>query len=130
MVLALADLPDSATGPQLEQERKAHQRTDDRNNVAVVSGSGCCGTAVNYTLVDGQERFLVEGLCEILSLAKQGPEICRSRSRMAEVATDRAGVALVTWCGAWILLGQLARRQMSARARQTLFMRGGRDSTL
>lgn len=44
--------------------------------MAVVAGVDVGGTAVNYTLVDGQERFLVEGLCEHPSLAKQGPQIC------------------------------------------------------
>jgi predicted NBD/HSP70 family sugar kinase len=53
------------------------------------------GTAVNYTLVDGQERFLVEGLCEHPSLAKQGPEICLQQiADGLKIATDRAGVAL------------------------------------
>ena len=44
--------------------------------MSVVAGVDVGGTAVNYTLVDGQEKFLVEGLCEHPSLAKQGPEIC------------------------------------------------------
>jgi len=64
--------------------------------VAVVAGVDVGGTAVNYTLVDGQERFLVEGLCEHPSLAKQGPEICLQQiADGLKVATDRAGVALV-----------------------------------
>jgi glucokinase len=64
--------------------------------VAVVAGVDLGGTAVNYTLVDGQEKFLVEGLCEHPSLAKQGPEICLQQiADGLKVATDRAGVALV-----------------------------------
>ena len=64
--------------------------------MAVVAGVDVGGTAVNYTLVDGQERFLVEGLCEHPSLAKQGPGICLQQiADGLKVATDRAGVALV-----------------------------------
>jgi predicted NBD/HSP70 family sugar kinase len=63
--------------------------------VAVVAGVDVGGTAVNYTLVDGQERFLVVGLCEHPSLAKQGPEICLQQiADGLKIATDRAGVAL------------------------------------
>jgi predicted NBD/HSP70 family sugar kinase len=54
------------------------------------------GTAVNYTLVDEQGKFLVEGLCEHPSLAKQGPEICLQQiADGLKVAADRAGLALV-----------------------------------
>jgi len=64
--------------------------------VSVVAGVDVGGTAVNYTLVDGQEKFLVESLCEHPSLAKQGPEICLQQiADGLKVATDRAGVALV-----------------------------------
>jgi len=63
--------------------------------VAVVAGVDVGGTAVNYTLVDGQERFLVVGLCEHPSLAKQGPEICLQQiADGLKIVTDRAGVAL------------------------------------
>src|SRR5713226_5081849 len=74
----------------------SRQRADRRKTVAVVAGVDVGGTAVNYTLVDGQEKFLVEGLCEHPSLAKQGPEICLQQiADGLQVATDRAGVALV-----------------------------------
>jgi len=63
--------------------------------VAVVAGVDVGGTAVNYTLVDAQERFLVEGLCEHPSLAKQGPEICLQQiANGLKVATDLGGVEL------------------------------------
>jgi glucokinase len=63
--------------------------------VGVVAGVDLGGTAVNYTLVDERERFLLEGLCEHPSLAKQGPEICLQQiADGLKVATDRARVAL------------------------------------
>jgi glucokinase len=65
------------------------------NNVTVVAGVDLGGTAVNYTLVHEQEKFLIESLCEHPSLAKQGPEIClRQIADGLKIATDRAGVAL------------------------------------
>jgi predicted NBD/HSP70 family sugar kinase len=44
--------------------------------VQVVAGVDLGGTAINYTLVDRQEQFLIEGLCEYPALSKQGPEVC------------------------------------------------------
>jgi predicted NBD/HSP70 family sugar kinase len=53
------------------------------------------GTAVNYTLVDRQEKFLIDGLCEHPSLAKQGPEIClRQIADGLKIAAENAGVQL------------------------------------
>ena len=61
--------------------------------MAVVAGVDVGGTAVNYTLVDAQERFLVEGLCEHPSLAKQGPEICLQQiADGLKLVVDLAGV--------------------------------------
>src|SRR5215467_7512056 len=66
-----------------------------RKTVGVVAGVDLGGTAVNYTLVDDEETFLVEGLCEHPSLAKQGPEIClRQIADGLKAATNRAGVQL------------------------------------
>jgi predicted NBD/HSP70 family sugar kinase len=63
--------------------------------VSVVAGVDLGGTAVNYTLVNGEERFLIEGLCEYPSLAKQGPEVCLQQiADGLKVATDRTGVNL------------------------------------
>ena len=42
----------------------------------VVAGVDLGGTAINYTLVNSQEQFLIEGLFEYPSLAKQGPDVC------------------------------------------------------
>jgi predicted NBD/HSP70 family sugar kinase len=41
-----------------------------------VAGIDLGGTAVNYTLVNKDEQFLIEALCEHPALTKQGPDIC------------------------------------------------------
>ena len=61
----------------------------------VVAGVDLGGTAVNYTLVNREERFLIEGLCEHPSLAKQGPDIClRQIEDGLKIAAERAHVLL------------------------------------
>jgi glucokinase len=68
---------------------------DRRKNVPVVAGVDLGGTAVNYTLVDQQDKFLIDGLCEYPALAKQGPEIClRQIADGLKIATEKAGVRL------------------------------------
>lgn len=63
--------------------------------MAVVAGVDLGGTAVNYTLVDAQERFLIEGLCEHPALAKQGPEICLQQiADGLKIAIGIAGIPL------------------------------------
>ena len=42
----------------------------------VVAGVDLGGTAINYTLLNQQEKFLIEGLFEHPALARQGPDIC------------------------------------------------------
>jgi glucokinase len=42
----------------------------------VVAGIDLGGTAVNYTFLNWQEHFLIEGLCEHPARAKEGPDIC------------------------------------------------------
>ena len=61
----------------------------------LVAGVDLGGTAVNYTLVDGQERFLIEGLCEYPARAKEGPDVCLKQiADGLDVAVAKAGVAL------------------------------------
>jgi glucokinase len=61
----------------------------------VVAGVDLGGTAVNYTLLDQQERFLIETLCEHPSWAKQGPDICLQQiADGLQIAADRAGIPL------------------------------------
>jgi len=63
--------------------------------VPVVAGVDLGGTAVNYTLIDQQEHFLIEGLCEHPALSKQGPEICLQQiAEGLKFAVDRARVSL------------------------------------
>jgi predicted NBD/HSP70 family sugar kinase len=53
------------------------------------------GTAINYTLVNREEQFLVEGLCEHPALSKQGPEVCLQQiADGLKIAAHQAGVAL------------------------------------
>ena len=61
----------------------------------VVAGVDLGGTAVNYTLIDSREKFLIEGLCEHPSLSKQGPDVClRQIADGLAIAAGRAGVSL------------------------------------
>src|SRR5690348_8736582 len=60
----------------------------------VIAGVDLGGTAVNYTLVDAKERFLIDGLCEHPARSKEGPEIClRQIEDGLKIAVDRAGIA-------------------------------------
>jgi len=63
--------------------------------VEVVAGVDLGGTAINYTLVNGQEQFLIEGLCEHPALSKQGPEVCLQQiADGLEIAAEKAGALL------------------------------------
>jgi glucokinase len=63
--------------------------------VQAVAGVDLGGTAINYTLLSKQEKFLIEGLCEHPALAKQGPKICLEQiANGLTIATERAGISL------------------------------------
>ncbi len=63
--------------------------------MTLVAGVDLGGTAVNYTLLDRQEKFLIDGLCEHPALAKQGPEIClRQIADGLKIAAEKTGVLL------------------------------------
>ena len=63
--------------------------------MTLVAGVDLGGTAVNYTLLDQQEKFHIEGLCEHPALVKQGPEVClRQIADGLKIAADKAGVLL------------------------------------
>jgi glucokinase len=63
--------------------------------VHVVAGVDLGGTAINYTLVDAEDRFLLEGLCEHPALSRQGPEVCLAQiSGGLAIAVNRAGCQL------------------------------------
>ena len=60
-----------------------------------MAGVDLGGTAINYTLVDREEKFLIEGLCEHPALAKQGPAVCLQQiADGLKIATDKVGVPL------------------------------------
>ena len=64
--------------------------------MTVVAGVDLGGTAVNYTLLDQQERFLIDGLSEHPALSKQGPDVCLQQiADGLKIAADRVGVDLV-----------------------------------
>jgi glucokinase len=64
--------------------------------VTVVAGVDLGGTTVNYTLLDQQERFQIEGLCEYPAFSKRGPDICLQQiADGLKIAADRVGVDLV-----------------------------------
>jgi predicted NBD/HSP70 family sugar kinase len=53
------------------------------------------GTAINYTLVDADDRFLIEELCEHPARSREGPEVCLSQiADGLKIAVDKAGVRL------------------------------------
>ncbi len=61
----------------------------------VVAGIDLGGTAINYTLLDKQEKFLIEGLLEHPALAKQGPDICLQQiADGLKIAAEKVGVRL------------------------------------
>ena len=63
--------------------------------MSIVAGVDLGGTAVNYTLINEKEQFLIEGLCEYPSLSKQGPEICLKQIEDGlSIAAKRAVVNL------------------------------------
>ena len=61
----------------------------------VVAGVDLGGTAINYTLLNQQEKFLIDGLFEHPALAKQGPEICLQQiADGLKLAAEKTGVLL------------------------------------
>jgi predicted NBD/HSP70 family sugar kinase len=53
------------------------------------------GTAINYTLVNGQEQFLIAGLCEHPARSKEGPEVCLQQIEDGlKIAAGKAGIPL------------------------------------
>jgi glucokinase len=64
--------------------------------VEVVAGVDLGGTAVNYTLVTKDEKFLIENLCEHPALSTQGPEVCLQQIEDGlNIAAKLADVPLV-----------------------------------
>ncbi len=61
----------------------------------VVAGVDLGGTAINYTLVNADGQFLIEGLCEHPAMSVQGPDVCLSQIEDGlKIAVQKAGVQL------------------------------------
>jgi glucokinase len=63
--------------------------------VTVVAGIDLGGTAINFTFVDGGERWLIDALCEYPALSREGPDVCLQQiADGLDVATAQAGIAV------------------------------------
>jgi predicted NBD/HSP70 family sugar kinase len=61
----------------------------------IIAGIDLGGTAVNYTLLNEQEKFLIDGLCEHPARSKEGPAVCMQQiADGLAIAAEKAGVAL------------------------------------
>lgn len=61
----------------------------------VVAGVDLGGTAVNYTLLNQQEQFLIETLCEYPARSKEGPSICMKQIEDGlKIAVEKAGLQM------------------------------------
>lgn len=61
----------------------------------VVAGVDLGGNAVNYTLINEREQFLIEGLCEHPARSREGPAIClRQMAEGLAMAAGKVGVGL------------------------------------
>jgi len=61
----------------------------------IIAGIDLGGTAVNYTLLNEREEFLIEGLCEHPARSKEGPAICMQQiADGLAIAAAKAGVPL------------------------------------
>jgi glucokinase len=61
--------------------------------VKVVAGIDLGGTAINYTFLDQQGQFLIQGLCEHPARSVEGPDVCLGQiaSGLA-LAAEQAGI--------------------------------------
>jgi len=63
--------------------------------VPAVAGVDLGGTAINYTLLDGEEKFLIESLFEHPDRAREGPDVCLQQiADGLKLAADKVGIAL------------------------------------
>ena len=61
----------------------------------IVAGVDLGGTAINFTLVNEREQFLIQGLCEHPARSTEGPEIClRQIEEGLRIAVEKTGVSL------------------------------------
>ncbi len=66
--------------------------------MSVAAGIDLGGTAINYTFVAGragEERWLIDGLCEHPARSKEGPDVCLQQiADGLEIAARRAGISM------------------------------------
>src|SRR5580704_8744590 len=75
--------------PQLDSYEKGE------SIVKVIAGVDLGGTAINYTILNAREEFLIAGLCEHPALSTQGPDVCLAQiEKGLEIAAGKAGVPL------------------------------------
>lgn len=61
--------------------------------MTVVAGVDLGGTAINYTFVDGEGQWLIDGLCEHPARSKEGPDVCLQQiADGLEIAAERAQI--------------------------------------
>lgn len=63
--------------------------------MALIAGIDLGGTAINYTFLNPQEQFLIEGLCEYPARSREGPDVCLQQiADGLSMAVARAGAQL------------------------------------
>jgi glucokinase len=63
--------------------------------LSIVAGIDLGGTAINYTFLDDQGRWLIEALCEHPARAKEGPAICLQQiADGLDIAVAKAGIGV------------------------------------
>ena len=68
-------------------------RTGGGNAVLIVAGIDLGGTAINYTFLDEQGQFLIDGPCEHPARSMDGPATCLGQiDEGLELAASRAGI--------------------------------------
>src|SRR5690242_17797568 len=61
--------------------------------MSIIAGVDLGGTAVNYTFLTSEEKWLIDGLCEHPARSKEGPEICLKQIEEGlQIAMQAAGV--------------------------------------
>src|SRR5580704_2534734 len=62
-------------------------------SMRIIAGIDLGGTAINYTLLDEREKFLIEGLCEHPARSKEGPAVCLQQiADGLAIAAAKAGI--------------------------------------
>lgn len=61
----------------------------------IVAGVDLGGNAINYTFLNNEEHFLIQGMCEHPARAKEGPGVCLQQiADGLEISVGKAGIAL------------------------------------